>query len=158
MQGQLSEMRQENRGWIAPTAATGTEPPAPQEFKFSVAFGNSGREPATDVRYAVKAVTSTELSQDVEKVVNDFDRSCRNEKEQMTELGASYPSSGSIYMLNANFPREFVENHKTPTVVGCFLYTTQRETHHTTFCFYWSSDKGPLNTWFFCPFGNNDAN
>jgi hypothetical protein len=157
-QGQLSEMRHENRAWIAPTVGGGSEPQAPQEFKFSAGFGNSGREPATDVRYAIEAIRTAELDQRVKNSVHDYDTSCSNGREQMIELGAAYPSNGSIYMLNANFPRDLVEKYKTPTIIGCFLYTTQQETHHTTFCFYWSADKGPLSTWFFCPFGNNDAN
>jgi hypothetical protein len=155
MNGQLGEMRQENRAWIAPTGAGGAEPNN-GIFKFTVVFGNTGHEPATHVRYAIKKVPADTLDA-AKKAAVDFVDSCENGKEKMTDIGASYPTSSPIYSLNAFYAPEFVESHRTPVVAGCFLYTTQHETHHSTFCFYFSAADA-LNNWSFCPFGNDDAN
>lgn len=155
MKGQLAEMQQESRAWIAPFVAGGAEP-TDKNFKFAVMFGNTGHEPATNVRYAIRGVPADTLDA-AEKPAVDFITSCENGQQKMTDFGASYPSSGPVYALNSNFVPEFVESNRSPVIAGCFLYRTQNVDHHSTFCFYWSADKGPLSTWFFCPFGNNSA-
>jgi hypothetical protein len=155
MKGQLAEMQKESRAWIAPMTAGGTEP-IDKSFKFSVMFGNTGHEPATSVRYAVRGVPADTL-ESAKKPAVDFITSCRNGQQKMTDFGATYPSSGPVYSLNSNFAPELVESNRTPVIAGCFIYTSQSVSHHSTFCFYWSADKGPLGTWFFCPFGNNDV-
>lgn len=145
-------MRNGQRAWIAPVAATGFPIRADLPISLEIVIANTGREPATRVRYysEVGVIADDSLASSV--AISHPMNVCRSWEESgrvgpLQPVGTVYPTTdlSNTYKLTARAASVFLATQpeilegKVPIIVsGCFAYatsTTADARHYSPFCF-----------------------
>ena len=152
----------DRRAWIAPKGAdlVGTVE-AGKPLAFTVSYGNTGKEPATDLAInGVGALAPAPANGAWETLVVNENQACQG-IETIADGPVVFPSAIDAYSYRLTTSASLMD----PTVLsgaqvfyvqGCFAYDTAGDTHVSAYCFYLRPDpSAPPENWTFrpCPGG-----
>lgn len=139
------------RAWVGPIDAKLSEAPQKgKDVKATVTIRNTGKEPALDFTWDLKALVATESElSDASNAINQYVQSCfsmpsshhRQVIYPSTGLGSGFEFSDTI---DKSIIDEDVVNGVFAIVVrGCLAYRTFNKTHHSAFCYFYKANATP---------------
>jgi hypothetical protein len=152
----------DRRAWIAPKSADlAGAVEAGKPLAFTVTYGNTGKEPATDLAISgVGALAPAPANGAWETLVVGENQACQG-IQTIADGPVVFPSAIDAYSYRLTTSASLMD----PTVLsgtqvfyveGCFAYDTAGDTHVSAYCFYLRPDPGtPPQSWTFrpCPGG-----
>lgn len=153
----------DRRAWIAPKGADLAGPvEVGRPLAFTVSYGNTGREPATDLAVSgVGALAPAPANGAWDGFVVSQNQSCQG-IATIADGPVVFPSAIDAYSYRLSTSAGLVDatvlsGVQVFYVEGCFAYDTAGDTHVSAYCFYLRPDAGtaPQN-WSFrpCPGGS----
>jgi hypothetical protein len=146
------------RAWVGPIdAKLDAAPQEGKEVKATVSVRNTGREPALDFVWNLKALiaTATELESGViDKMASAYVATCFKAPSRRRQQ-VVYPSTGfgTGFDFSSTIDKDLIDNHVIDgdnliMVQGCLVYRTFDKVRHSAFCYFFkakTSDPAHLN-------------
>ena len=151
MQGQLNEMRNEERALIGPTAGIMETPTPGLGLKTSIFYSNFGKSPAKYTDSSVyRTFTRGEWDDGTAtKSIQNYRKACMSAEGTSTSTDVLFPTNinnAKAIKLNTGDARnsktyiatsELISGGVIFAQMGCFVYETQNDIHHTAFCYFY---------------------
>lgn len=152
----------DRRAWIAPKGADLVGAlEAGKPLAFTVSYGNTGKEPATNLAInGIGALAPAPANGAWETFAVSQNQSCQG-IETIADGPVVFPSAIDAYSYRLSTSASLVDatviaGAQVFYVEGCFAYDTAGDTHVSAYCFYLRPDAGvPPQNWTFrpCPGG-----
>jgi hypothetical protein len=161
---QIEEMRQSARAWVGPMdASIETAPKVGVALEGIVKYQNSGKTPATGFEINSLDLFTFTKGEDQSGAITariSADTSTCMGYLANQDAGVVYPTTGfSSYNLGFTFDagkidQGVVSGEKSLAIDGCFIYVTDGQTHHSSWCYIFQNGRTKLDHLNICRVGN----
>jgi hypothetical protein len=146
------------RAWVGPIdAKLDAAPQEGKDVKATVSVRNTGREPALDFVWSLKALVATanELENGViDRMASEYVSACFKTRSRRRQQ-VIYPSTGfgTGFDFSSTIDKDLIDNHVIEgdnliIVQGCLVYRTFDKVRHSAFCYFFkakATDPAHLN-------------